>query len=194
MHVSQLFLQRYDALHNFWLADVWTSVPDDIMRRRPHPRVNSIAWILWHVTRAEDAGLNRFVADRPQVLDGGDWMRRMNVPWRHHGGGMSPAEADDLSRRVDLRALRDYSSAVQLRTREVVDRLDEIDLDAVMTTERLRPILVDEGLAHSNVEEQLENYAGWTRGKCLMNLCLTHSFQHVGQIGVIATLHGVEFE
>jgi hypothetical protein len=194
MHAAQLFLQRYDALYNFWLADVWTCVPDDLMRRRPHPRVNAIAWILWHLTRAEDAGLNRFVADLPQVLDDGDWMRRMNAPWRHHGGGMSPAEADDLSRRIDLQALRQYSGAVYVRTREVVDRLDEIDLDAVMTAERLRPILLDEGLAHSNVEEVLENYLGWTKGKCLMNLCLTHSFQHVGQIGVIATLHGVTFE
>jgi hypothetical protein len=194
MHVSQLFLQRYDALYNFWLAGVWTCVPDDLMRRRPHPRVNSIAWILWHLTRAEDAGLNRFIADRPQVLDDGDWMRRMNAPWRHHGGEMLPAEADDLSGRIDLRALRGYSSAVQARTRAVVDRLDEIDLDAGLTAVHLRPILVDEGLAHSHVEEMLANYVGWTKGKCLMNLCLTHSFLHVGQIDIIARLHGVAFE
>jgi len=42
------------------------------MRQRPHLRVNSIAWVMGHLTRVEDAGLNRFVAERPQVLDEGD--------------------------------------------------------------------------------------------------------------------------
>jgi len=194
MTVSQLFLQRYDVLHSFWLGDVWTCVPPDVMRQRPHPRVNPIAWILWHLTRGEDAGLNRFVADRSQVLDDGPWMQRMNAPWRHHGGGMTRAEVDDLSQRIDLQALREYSGAVQARTREIVGQLDQINLDAVMEAERLRMILVDEGLAHSDPAGLLQNYLGWTKGKCLLTFGVTHPYQHVGQISVIASLLGVEFE
>ena len=37
-------------------------------------------------------------------------------------------------------------------------------------------------------------YTGWTKGKCLMNFALTHPYQHVGEIGVIASLLGVNFE
>jgi hypothetical protein len=74
MDFSQLFLQRYNVLYDFWLADVWKTVPENLMRQRPHPRVNSIAWILWHLTRVEDAGLNRFVVDRSQILDEGSWI------------------------------------------------------------------------------------------------------------------------
>jgi hypothetical protein len=194
MTIAQLFLQRYDVLYSFWLGDVWRCVPPDLMRRRPHPRVNTIAWIFWHLTRGEDAGLNRFVADRPQVLDEGDWMKRMNVPWRHLGGGMTGPEVDDLTRRIDLAGLRDYSTAVQARTREIVARLDEYDLDAALTAERLRALFFDEGLAHSDPEGLLRHYLGWTKGKCLMNLGLTHPYQHAGQIGVIAQMLGVEFE
>ena len=68
MDTTQLFLQRYDVLYEFWLGGIWEMVPDDKTRQRPHPQVNSIAWNLWHVIRVEDAGLNRFVADHPQVL------------------------------------------------------------------------------------------------------------------------------
>lgn len=105
MTLARLFLERYDPLTTYWLPGVLGRVDDDEMRRRPHPRCNSIAWILWHIARVEDAGLNRFVADDPQVFDEGGWAERMNVPLRHHGSGMTLAEVDDLSARIDLAAL-----------------------------------------------------------------------------------------
>lgn len=123
MDLNQLFIQRYNALYDFWLAGIWEMVSDDLMRQRPLPRVNSIAWIMWHLTRVEDAGLNRFVVDRPQVLDEGSWMQKMNVPYRHNGGEMNFDEVDELSQRVDLQALQEYSKAVQVRTREIVSQI-----------------------------------------------------------------------
>ncbi|MCX6045415.1 MAG: DinB family protein [Chloroflexi bacterium] len=194
MDVSQLFLQRYDALYNFWIGDLWVRVTDDLMRQRPDPRVNSIAWNLWHLTRVEDAGLNRFVTDRTQVLDEGAWMEQMNIPWRHMGGEMTFAEVDELNQRIDLAALQAYSAAVQVRTREIVTQAGWGNLDAAMEADHLHVILVDEGLAHSHAAGLLENYLGWTKGKCLMNFGLTHPYQHVGEIGVIASLLGVTFD
>ncbi|MCL4861833.1 MAG: DinB family protein [Caldilineaceae bacterium] len=194
MDLPQLFLQRHDVLYDFWLGELWQAVPEALMRQRPHPRVNSIAWNLWHLARVEDAGLNRFVVDRPQVLDEGGWMERMDLPWRHHGSGMTFAEVDELSQRVDLPALQGYLEAVRVRTGQIVTQLAWDDLDATMDEDRLRAILVDEGLAHSQAEAFLANYLGWPKGKCLMNFGLTHAYQHVGEIGVIASLLGVDFD
>lgn len=191
MTIPQLFLQRYDALYGFWLGGVWEHVPEDLMRRRPHERINTIAWNMWHIARVEDAGLNRFVADRPQVLNEA-WMQRLNVPWRHHGSGMTREEADDLSRRIDLSALHAYSDAVQSRTRDILDSLDPDSLDATLQADHVRMVLLDEGLAHRQGDVLLETYTGMTKGKCLMNFGLTHSFQHVGIIDVAIRLHGIE--
>jgi hypothetical protein len=191
---AQLFLQRYDALYDFWLAGVWEQVPAELMRQRPHPRVNSIVWNLWHLTRVEDAGLNRFVTDGTQVFDEGGWLERMNVPWRHNGSEMSFEEVDELSGRIDLPALADYANAVQARTRAIVARLAQINLDATMEVGYLRTLLFDEGLAHPRAAGLLENYTGWSKGKYLFNFGLTHPYQHVGEIGVIASLLGVQFE
>jgi hypothetical protein len=193
MNLSQLFLQRYDALYNFWIADIWTVVPEDLMRQRPDPRINSIAWNLWHLTRVEDAGLNRFVVDFPQVMDEGQWQRRMNLPWRHNGFDMNFDEVNQLNQHIDLQALHGYSDAVQARTREVIQQLNFDNLDSVMDEPRLRLILFEEGLAHPTAGGLLENYLGWTKGKCLMNFCMTHPYQHIGEIGVIASLLGVDF-
>lgn len=194
MDIQQLFLQRYDVLYGFWLGDLWELVPEALMRARPHERVNSIAWNLWHLTRVEDAGLNRFVTNGVQVFDEGEWAKRLRISWRHHGSGMSFAEVDELDRLIDLGALQAYSAAVQARTREIVSRLRMEDLDAVMERDYLRALLLDEGLAHPSALGLVDNYLGWTRGKCLMNFGLTHPYQHVGEIGVIATLLGVNFD
>ncbi|MFN8424155.1 MAG: DinB family protein [Anaerolineae bacterium] len=199
MTLSRLFLERYDPLTTYWLPGVLGRVNDDQMRRRPHPRCNSIAWILWHIARVEDAGLNRFVADDPQVFDEGGWAERMNVPLRHHGSGMTLAEVDDLSARIDLAALRAYADAVQARTRAIVADLDaQLDadpgrLDAAVAPERLRAIVFDEGLARSDPDGLFANYTGWSRGKCLMTFGLTHPYQHLGEMEVLTALLGVEY-
>jgi hypothetical protein len=196
MDASQLFLLRYGPLYDFWLAGFWQTVPEELMRRRPHPRLNPIAWILWHVTRVEDSTLNRFVSDRRQVLDEGEWLPRLNLPWRHQGSGMTPAEVDDLGQRIDLRALHDYSNAVQARTLDIVNRAEwgsPGGLDDVVEADRVHVVLFDEGLAGPNATGLAELYTGWTKGKFLMNQGLTHAYQHVGEIEVIATLHGIEF-
>ena len=57
MDLQQLFFLRYDALYTFWIGDLWTLVPDEMMRQRPHTRVNSIVWNLWHLTRVEDVAI-----------------------------------------------------------------------------------------------------------------------------------------
>ncbi len=194
MDLKQLFFQRYDVLYDFWLDPIWETVPEDLLRQRPHPRVNSIAWNLWHLTRVEDAGVNRFVVDRPQVLDEGGWMAQMDLPWRHHGSGMSFDEVDELDQRIDLQALRRYSQAVQDRTHAVVAEIDQVDLGAVLSRERARMIVIDEGLAHPRALDLVDNYTGWSKGKCLLNFALTHPYQHVGEIGVIASLLGVDFD
>ncbi|MGW8249887.1 MAG: DinB family protein [Anaerolineales bacterium] len=193
MEFAELFFQRYDVLYDFWLEGVWETLTEEQLRQCPHPRVNSIAWNLWHLTRVDDAGLNRFVVDREQVLDTGRWGERMNIPWRHNGTGMNFTEVDDLDQRVDLAVLHDYSHAVRERTRETVRQLDLDDLAAIVQTEHIRKIVIDEGLAHSGAEELIATYTGWTKGRFLLNHSLTHPYQHVGEIGVIASLLGIEW-
>jgi hypothetical protein len=194
MELSQLFLQRYDPLCNFYLADIWQRVPHDLMIQRPHPRVNSIAWILWHMARGEDVGINRFIADNKQVLDQGNWMEHMNVPYRHHGSEMTSTEVDDFNTRINMDGLHGYILAVQARTREVVSRLTLSGMDAVMDEAYLRKIMVEEEVAHSDPEGFIQNYLPWNKGKILFTLAITHPYQHMGEIFAIATFLGVSFD
>jgi hypothetical protein len=193
MDGCQLFLLRYNVLYANFLAGYWEKVPDTLLRQRPEPRLNSIAWNIWHLTRVEDSGLNCFVTDRPQVFDESDWLGRMNLPWRHSGSGMTFPEVDELNQRLDLAALRGYSQAVEARTREIVDELDFDGLDVPVDPARLRQVLIDEGLAHPASTGLVENYTGWSKARFLMTFGLTHSFQHLGEMDVLASLLDVEW-
>ena len=90
---------------------VFGGVTDEQMRVRPADGLNSLVWLLWHMARTEDAAVNLVVAHGRQVLDD-DWTRRMNVPSRTIGTGMTDGEVADLTetrrrrRRASLPARR----------------------------------------------------------------------------------------
>ncbi len=193
MQLLPYILQRRSALYDFYLAEIWALVPAELLRQRPHPRANSIAWNIWHFVRVEDVGLNRFVAERPQVLDQDDWFARMNLPWRHSGSGMSLAEVEEMSQQIDLTALQGYAVAVQQRTDELIRQQAWQDLDTTLDEALLRSVVFDEGFAHSDPEGLVQNYRGWSKGRCLLLFGLTHPFQHLGEIETLAGLLGVDF-
>ena len=192
MNAPALFLSRYEPLRTLYLDKTWDRISAAHMRWQ-QPGLNSIAWNLLHIARVEDVGINRFVADRPQVLDEGAWLPRLGIGFRHQGTGQSAQEATATTGSVDLDVLRAYSTAVGDRTRAVVAGLTDRALAPTIASERIRAILFEEGFGHPNAAPALEKaYAGWSIGKCLVHFCLTHSYQHVGEIGVLASLQGLD--
>src|SRR5262249_31533765 len=129
MDAIGFFLERYGHL------EAGLGRLDDLdegrWRARPHG-LNSIAWLVWHMARAEDAGVNRIGAEQPQVLDEQNWLGRLGIERRDAGRGMASAEVDALSERIDVEALRAYWRAVTARTRQVVGGLAPEDLDTLV--------------------------------------------------------------
>src|SRR5260370_409174 len=107
MDAIDFFLARYEQVPRVLTDPAIGRLTERQLRGRPQPGVNSVAWLLWHMARVEDVGVNRFVVDRAQVLDDG-WLGRLGVARRDVGTGMSDAEVDDLSARVHLEPLPGY--------------------------------------------------------------------------------------
>ena len=194
MDALQFFALRYDGVHRGFTTTLLDGLTDDQLRRRPHG-VNSIAWLLWHMARCEDVGVNRFVADRHQVLDDEGWPPRLHVPRRDIGTGMTSAEVDELSARIDTAALRAYWDAVYHRTKAVLLSLQADDLDAPIDPATLQRVIVEEGV--------LGPQAGWVadfwakaqpnRGWMLAHLALTHHHGHFYEALVTRGLLGFPF-
>lgn len=190
MDAIDLFLARFGDLHHGLVGGMFSSLPEAKLRGRPHPGVNTIAWLLWHSARIEDVAVSRFLADRPQVLE--EWLERLGVARRDVGTGMSAAEVDDLSARIDVPALRGYWDAVTARTLEIVDTLRGSDLEALIEGERVKRVVRAEGIVAPGVEWLTEFWAGGrTRAWVLAQMALLHPFGHYYEARVAAGLLGV---
>ena len=190
MDALEFFLLRYESLHGRNDDELFDELTDDQIRRSPLPGVNSIAWLLWHMTRCEDIGISRLVADRPQVLLEGDWPARVNVSLTDIGTGMADDEVADFSARVDTEGLRAYRAAVGRRTLEVVGSLRPQDLDEVLDPIHVRRV-AEEGAFGANAGWVEEKWRGVTKGWCLAQLGLTHNFAHFGEAYVVRGLLGL---
>jgi hypothetical protein len=196
MDLLGFFLSQHAAVHArdvsgraFPIERVFAELTDDQMRIRPGPGLNSLVWLLWHMARTEDVAVNLVVAGREQILDDA-WIRRMNVPWRIIGTGMTDREVSDLSARADVAAVRAYRSAVGIRTREVVrmmavDAWDEIvgddDIERAAATGAFRDWL--RGTKYP--------WLGWSRADQLASSALRHNAAHIGEAVTIRSLVGL---
>lgn len=188
MEIAQLFFSRYEDLRSA-MEDLGPC-PEAEWRARPHG-LNPMTWLIWHMARAEDSGLNRLVFDQPQVLDDpiAQWPTRMRIPLRHHGSTMPSDEVDTLNAQADIEALWAYSVAVTERTRALVRALDPAILDETVPLPHLRRVLYDEGILRPSAAwpEHPLQYSGCTRGELFLMFGLTHNFYHWGEL---RTLHG----
>jgi hypothetical protein len=190
MDAITFFLGRYGDLHTGLVDGLLAKLPEAHLRTRPHPGVNTVAWLLWHSARIEDVAVNRFLADRPQVLDDG-WFERLTVARRDVGTGMSDAEVDELSARIDLQALRGYWDATSARTLELVETLRGSDLEATVPGERVRSVVRSESAVAPGVEWLTEFWAGGrSRAWILAQTALLHPYGHYYEARVAAGLWG----
>ena len=195
MDLLAFFLTQHAAVHTRdvggrpTLVERVFELDDAKMRVRPGPGLNSLVWLLWHMARTEDAAVNAVVARRDQVLDD-DWIRRMKVPWRIIGTGMTDDEVGEMTARADVAAVRAYRSAVGLRTREVVSALRTAAWEEIVGVEDIRRGAAV-GAFRDWVEGASHPWLGWTRTEQLASSALRHNAAHTGEAVTIRSLAGL---
>jgi hypothetical protein len=129
MDAKDLFLRQQAHLHTASVSgEHGPSLEDSLcdgltpgqMRERPDG-LNSIVWLLWHMTRFEDVVVNTVLRGKPEVLDGA-WLARLGIDTRLIGTGSTDDEVADFSTKVDPLLVREYRAAVGLRTRRWAER------------------------------------------------------------------------
>jgi hypothetical protein len=115
------------------VATVLEGIGPAILTWRPDDRANTVAWLVWHLTRVQDDHLAD-AFDRPQVWHEGDWYERMALPFDRGatGYGQSSGEVAQVVAGADL--LLGYHEAVVARTLQLVATVSHADLDRVVDT------------------------------------------------------------
>jgi hypothetical protein len=109
---------------------------------RPDADANSIAWLLWHLTRIQDDHMSE-IAAREQAWTSDDWAERFRRPADPTDTGYGhTSEQVATIRPEDPDVLLAYHAAVADRTLEYLAAIDSDDLDRIIDRSYDPPVSV----------------------------------------------------
>ena len=132
---------------------------------RPDGEGNSIAWLIWHLTRIQDDHVAE-VAGKKQVWLNDGWFERFGLPFEAAAIGYGQNSAEVAAVRVsDPALLVDYYEDVHRQTLDYVRGLTPSDLDHVVDERWDPPVTLGVRLV-SVVDDDLEHagQAAFVRG------------------------------
>lgn len=161
---------------NELLEDAFTRIRDTVRRAarglseeelsaRVDPEANSIAWLVWHLTRVQDDHVAE-VAGTEQVWTGEGWFDRFGLPFDPDATGyaQSSAEVGQVAG-VSAELLVGYHEAVYAATVAYLRSLGDDDLDRVVDTNWNPPVTLAVRLV-SVISDDLQHagQASYVRG------------------------------
>jgi len=155
MDVAALLLELYGRIPPL-AHEVVGGVEPSKLTMAPGPGANTIAWLVWHLTRVQDHHVAEILGD-DQIWVTGDWAARFGLdPDPTDTGYGHNAEQVAGVRPIDADVLLGYLDAVDARTRAMLAALSPADLDRVVdrrwdpaVTLGVRLVsIADDGLQH----------------------------------------------
>lgn len=168
MTATELVHRELKRLHAA-LDDSLKGLTPEQRHAAPHPRANSIAWVVWHVVRTEDSVV-RFVLQnrRTPVWNEGGYPEKLGLPKTSQGTGMSTEEAHAL-RIHDVELFGEYMQKVWASTDEFFAASDAALFERTVT---IRPL------------------GDMTALQAVAQVCASHGMTHAGELELLRTLAG----
>src|SRR5665647_1145975 len=91
------------------------NAPVEVLTFRADPQANPIAWLVWHLTRVQDAQIAQVMGEE-QVWTAGGWVDRFGLPFDRGATGYGQRAPDVAAVRAEAQLLADYYDAVHTRT------------------------------------------------------------------------------
>jgi uncharacterized damage-inducible protein DinB len=137
---------------------------DDQLAERPTPDANSIAWLIWHLTRVQDDHVAE-VAGLEQVWTAQDFVGKFGLPFAAEDTGYAHT-SDEVGRvRAPGELLAAYLTAVHEQTVGYVAALSEADLDRIVDRRWNPPVTLGVRLVSvANDDTQHVGQAAYVRG------------------------------
>ncbi|MEC5182314.1 mycothiol transferase [Arthrobacter sp. CG_A4] len=132
MKSNELLLDAFGRIREA-VAAALGGLDDGSLLRRPAGSGNSLAWLIWHLSRVEDAQLAS-AAGLEQVWTSQDFVGRFNLPLPQDdtGYGHTSGQVDAVKAPPEL--LLEYYDAVHRQTTEFLTTLGDEDLDRIVDT------------------------------------------------------------
>ena len=100
---------------------------------RADPEANTIAWLVWHLTRVQDNHIADLLGES-QVWTAHGWVDRFDLPFDPEATGYGQSAGDVAAVRADADLLAGYYDAVHTRTIECLQTLAGTDFARIVDT------------------------------------------------------------
>ncbi len=114
----------------------------------PTAECNSIAFILWHMTRVEDLFVNRVIRREKELYEAGGWQEKLGTPVKAYQYTVEELQAWEAPKLEDL---RNYANAVREKTLAFLKSIPAEKLSEVPRPER-SPDSIGATLGHISTE------------------------------------------
>jgi hypothetical protein len=110
-----------------------TGASIEVLTFRVDPGANTMAWLIWHLTRVQDGHVAELL-DEEQVWTAGGWVDRFDLPFDPEATGYRQSAGDVGAVRADADLLAGYYDAVHIRTIDYLRTLTESDFARIVDT------------------------------------------------------------
>lgn len=130
MTVADLVIDGFGRIQEV-VHEAVDGLSEDQLAERLDPGANSIAWLVWHLTRVQDDHIAD-LAGTPQVWTEQGWHERFGLPFRPSATGYGHRPKDVAAVRAQAKLLTGYHDAVHDQTVSWLGGLREDQLDEVV--------------------------------------------------------------
>ncbi|MEO3786853.1 DinB family protein [Actinocorallia sp. B10E7] len=131
---------------------------------RPEEEANSIAWLIWHLTRVQDDHVSEIIGTE-QIWTSGGWAERFRLPLEPYDTGYGHTSEQVASVKAEAETLLGYHDAVHAQTEDFVQSVKEPELARIVDENWDPPVTMAVRLV-SVIEDDLQHVgqAAYIRG------------------------------
>jgi uncharacterized damage-inducible protein DinB len=139
MTSSELLIDGYDRINELVLRALKDATPAELAFR-PDSGANSVAWLVWHLTRVQDSHLAE-VLEEAQLWRSQGWAARFDLPLEVTSTGFGhTSEQVAVLGGASAELLRGYHDDVHQHTQAFLEGIGDPDLDRVVDTRYNPPV------------------------------------------------------
>src|SRR5438270_5463319 len=139
MDSKDILLDLYSRIQRTLTMSLKDLTPEQL-QFRPGPESNSIAWLVWHLTRVQDKQVSE-IAGKEQAWISDAWHEKFGKPADPEDTGQRyTAEQVASVKPPSAQQLLDYFEAVLKRSMEYLQTVTSSDLDRVLNEPQWNPM------------------------------------------------------
>src|ERR1019366_3061416 len=129
---SELLIEAFDRISSV-VHSALTGASIEVLTFRADPGANTMAWLIWHLTRVQDGHIAELVGEE-QVWTAGGWADRFDLPFDPGATGYGQSAGEVAAVRADAELLAGYYDAVHVRTLGYLHTLAQSDFARIVDT------------------------------------------------------------